>query len=171
LKRLQESGITLNAKKCEFRKTELRFLGHIIGAKDIKTDPEQTMAVKKFPTPCNRQELCRFFGMVNYMRKFFAAVAENSGKLRQLLGNNSDWYWGPVHEKEFACLKSMMASSPTLVLHSLYRKTMLSADSSSLGLGAALLQLVDGIWKPVAFASSSEGQKEWDTVLSQVMWA
>jgi len=47
----------------------------------------------------------------------------------------------------------MMASTPTLVLYSLHRKTMLSADSSSFGLGAALLQLVDGVWKPVAFAS------------------
>jgi len=47
----------------------------------------------------------------------------------------------------------MMASTPTLVPYSLHRKTMLSADSSSFGLGAALLQLVDGVWKPVAFAS------------------
>jgi len=155
LKRLQESGITLNAEKCEFRKTELRFLGHIIGAEGIKADPEKIMAVTKFPTLCNRQELRRFFGMVNYMGKFSAAIAENSGKLHQLLGKNSDWYWGPVQEKEFACLKSMMASTPTLVPYSLHRNTMLSADSSSFGLGAALLQLVDGVWKPVAFASRS----------------
>jgi len=79
-------------EKCKFRKTELRFLGHIIGAKGIKADPEKTMAVTKFPTLCNRRELCRLFGMVNYMRKLSAAIAKNSGKLRQLLGRNSDWY-------------------------------------------------------------------------------
>jgi len=53
LKRLQE--------KCEFRKAELRVLGHIIRAEGIKADPEKTMAVMKFPTPSNRQELRRFF--------------------------------------------------------------------------------------------------------------
>ena len=53
-----------------------------------------------------------------------------------------------------------MASTPTLVPYSLHRKTMLSADSSSFGLGAALLQLVDGVWKPVAFASRSLSSAE-----------
>jgi len=90
LKKFQESEITLNVEKCKFRKTELRFLGHIIGAEGIKADPEKTMAVTKFPTLCNRRELRKFFGMGNYMVKFSAAIAENSGKLRQLLGNNSD---------------------------------------------------------------------------------
>jgi len=94
LKRLEESGITLNAEKYEFQKTELRFLGNILGAEGIKADPEKTMAVTKFSTLCNRQELRRFFGMLYYMGKFSAAIAENSGKLRQLHGKISDWYWG-----------------------------------------------------------------------------
>jgi len=86
-------------EKCEFRKTELRFLGHVISAESIKADPEKTMAVTKFPTSCNRQELRRLFGLVNYMGKLSAAMAENSGKLRQLLGKNSDWYWGQYRTK------------------------------------------------------------------------
>jgi len=153
LKRLEKSGITLNEEKFEFEKSELMFLGHIIDAKGIKAEPEKTMAVTRFPTPCNRQELHRFIGMVNYMGTFSATIAENSGKLRQLLSKNFDWYWGPLQKKEFACLKSVMASTPTLVPYSLHRKMMLRADSSSFGLGAALLQLVDGVRKPVAFAS------------------
>jgi len=82
--------------------------------------------------------------MVNYMIKF-STITENLGKLRQLLGKNYDWYWGPVQKNEFTCLILMMASTPTLVLYSLRRKMMLSADSSSIGLGAMLLQLVDGV--------------------------
>jgi len=118
------------------------------------------MAVTKFPTLCNRQELHRFFGMVNYMGKLSAAIAENLGKLCKLFGKNSDWYWGPVPEKEFACLKSMMASTPTRVPYSFHRKKILSADSASFGLGAVLLQLVNGVWKPVTFASRSLSSAE-----------
>jgi len=87
------------AGKCEFWKTELRFLGHIIGAEGIKSDPEKTMAVTKFQTPCSRQELHRFFGMVNYIGKLSAAIAENTGKLYQLHDKNSDWYWGQYRRK------------------------------------------------------------------------
>ena len=93
LKRSSESGVTLNAEKCEFNKSEIKFLGHLISAAGIKADPEKTKAIKNFPTPNNRQELRRFFGIVNYLGKFSGSIAENSGKLRQLLGKDADWYW------------------------------------------------------------------------------
>ena len=38
---LQAAGVTLNIKKCEFRKTEMKFLGHIVSKEGIRADPEK----------------------------------------------------------------------------------------------------------------------------------
>jgi len=57
LQRLQSAGVTLNADKCKFAHTELRFLGHLITQQGIQPDPDKTAAIAKMPTPTNVTEL------------------------------------------------------------------------------------------------------------------
>lgn len=57
-------------------------------------------------------------------------------------------------------MKEMLAQPPTLTPYQLGKDVLLSTDASSYGLGAAILQEVDGIWKPVAFASRSLNSAE-----------
>ena len=40
LDRLKRAGVILNEQKCEFSKTGMKFLGHIVSAQGIKTDPD-----------------------------------------------------------------------------------------------------------------------------------
>ena len=37
--RLQNANLTLNAEKSEFKKTSIRFVGHILGPEEISADP------------------------------------------------------------------------------------------------------------------------------------
>ena len=53
LKRIQDAGVTLNYKKCEFNKTNLIFLGHKIDGNGIKADPGKTAAISKMEAPQN----------------------------------------------------------------------------------------------------------------------
>ena len=46
LERIQSAGATLNKEKCEFGKTTIKFLGHIITPEGISPDPSKTTAVK-----------------------------------------------------------------------------------------------------------------------------
>ena len=57
---LDENGITLNLKKCIFRKSELEFLGHVVSAEGIRPIHQRMEAVKSFPTPKNVKELKSF---------------------------------------------------------------------------------------------------------------
>ena len=41
LERLQESGVTLNNDNCEFWKTELKFLGHMVSQDGVRADPDK----------------------------------------------------------------------------------------------------------------------------------
>ena len=44
LSKIQKAGLTLNVDKCEFNKSEISFLGHVINHQGISPDPQKTDA-------------------------------------------------------------------------------------------------------------------------------
>ncbi len=48
---LSRAGLTLNLQKCNLMQKSLTFLGHVISAEGIKTDPAKGEAVANFPVP------------------------------------------------------------------------------------------------------------------------
>ena len=61
-----KAGITLN-KTCEFSKTSIKFLGHIIDEMGIKADPEKNQCHQKLSCTENVTQLQQFIGMVNQL--------------------------------------------------------------------------------------------------------
>ena len=55
LNRLQTAGMTLNERKCQFAKTSLTFLGHVVGRSGISPDPGKV--IKQPPSSLNPQTL------------------------------------------------------------------------------------------------------------------
>ena len=47
LRRLARRDLKLNAKKCEFHKNEVDFLGFLIGTSGIKLDPAKVKSIKE----------------------------------------------------------------------------------------------------------------------------
>lgn len=61
------------------------------------------------------------------------------------------WVWGPPQQKAFEEIKS---TAPVLALYDPNKETKISADASSFGFGAVLLQRQDAeTWRPLAFIS------------------
>jgi hypothetical protein len=62
-----------------FFKTELKFLGHIVPADGMSSDPAKVAAVAGWPTAINAYEVRAFLGLANYFRKhiraFLSAIA------------------------------------------------------------------------------------------------
>ena len=48
LERLQESGLTLNAKKCIFRTNRISFFGVVFGENGISPDPSESQSCTRF---------------------------------------------------------------------------------------------------------------------------
>lgn len=154
LKRLEESGMTLNRDKCEFKVREVKFLGHLVSGKGISADPEKVKAITEMEPPKNKSELKSFLGMVNYLSKFSGRLAELERPLRELQKNTSDWIWDSQQQRGFEEVKREIIAAPTLAKYELRAKHRVTADSSSYALGAALLQQNrEGEWQPVAFVS------------------
>ena len=157
LRWIEAARVTLNPRKREFHKTSIKFLGHVVAGDSIRPDPDKTAAIQKMQAPTNVPELRRFLGMTNQMGKFSPQLAEMTQPLRELLTANREWVWGPGQEKAFASIKMELSQPTVLALYDPARDTVLSADASSYGLGAVLLQKTDSTpeWKPVVYASRS----------------
>ena len=67
LNRIQDANGTLNPPKCEFSKSKLTFLGHVIDSDGIRADPAKTQAIVKMSPPTNATGMRRFLGMANQL--------------------------------------------------------------------------------------------------------
>ena len=161
LKRLEESGITLNRDKCEFSKPQIKFVGHVIGHDGISPDPDKISAITEMDPPTDISGVRRFLGMVNQMGKFSSSLAEESKPLRDLLGKRNQWVWGDRQQRAFDNIKRELSSRPILALYDSTRETIVSADASSFGLGSVLIQIQDdGSKRAVAYASRAMSDTE-----------
>lgn len=70
--------------------------------------------------------------------------------LCELLKSESVWMWSPAQQATLKRIKEFLRTSPTLVYH-IVKKTVVSTDMSSYGIGRVLLQLYGNYWRPVAF--------------------
>ena len=60
------AGLKLKPKKCEFFKSKIAYLGHIVSAKGIETDPKKVEAVKNWTIPKTVTDIRSFLGFTNY---------------------------------------------------------------------------------------------------------
>ena len=98
--------------------------------------------------------------MANQLGKFTPNLAQIMQPLRELLSKSHNWSWRPSQSKAFDLVKEELTKPTTLVLYDLATVTKVSADASTYGLGAVLLQKTDSHWKPVAYASRSMSETE-----------
>ena len=160
LERIQKAGATLNPEKCEFSCSSVKFLGHLVDGNGIRADPEKTRAIRELKAPTNISELRRLLGMVNQLGKFSPSLATLTQPLRELLSTKNAWVWGPIQGQAFEAVKTEISKETTLALYDPQKDMKVSADASSFGLGAVLLQKEDGEWRPVSFASRSMSETE-----------
>ena len=62
------AGQKFKPKKCEFFKTKIAYLGHIVSAKGIETDPKKVETVKNWTVPKTVTDVRSFLGFTNYYR-------------------------------------------------------------------------------------------------------
>ena len=156
LQRLRDLGMTLNPEKCSFAKSSVKFLGHMIDSEGIKPDPDKVSAIEKFTTPSCIGDVRRFLGMINQLSKFSPHLSDMTKPIRELLVKENAWVWGQPQRDAMTKVKEAIAASPILATFDPNLETVVSADASSHGLGAVLLQKQDsGELQPVAFISRS----------------
>jgi hypothetical protein len=175
--------MTLNFKKCQFGKTELTFLGHIISAGGIRPDPDKVKAVQEFQPPNSVSDLRSFLGLANQMRRFIPKYADLTKKMNDLLRTDrlEQWKkktaWKDIHQEEFEKLKSVITSDSVLAHPDFSKPFLLVCDASNTGCGAMLAQASEqGPERPIAFASKTLNPAQRNYTATQkeglaVVWA
>lgn len=128
------------------------FLCHIIKETGIWADPDRTAAIREIKPPTTVPELRRFMGMVNKLGKFTPKLAQLTQPLRELFSKNTAWVWGPSQSNTLSLVQEELSKPTILALYNLDAPTKVSADASSYGLRAVLLQQTESKWRPVAYA-------------------
>lgn len=156
LDRARKANLRLNSSKMNLRKSEVKFMGHLITKNGLKPDPDKIKAVEEMPKPQSKKELLSLLGFVNYLSKFLPRLSEVAQPLRDLTAKEAKFIWSEQHEEAFKEVRKLVVKHPVLKYYDLAEEVTIQCDASDYGLGAALLQ--GG--QPVAFASRSLSRTE-----------
>ena len=140
LDRAHLRNLKLNKSKCQFKKQEIAYLGHILTKDGLKPDPKKTQAINNMTPPTSKEALQHFLGMLTYLAKFIPNLSQTAAPLRALLEKHAEWQWHPEHLQSFSMLKHLTSSAPVLAYFNPNQPVKLSVDANSKGLGAVHLQ-------------------------------
>ena len=121
------------------------YLGHVVSAHGVTTDPKKTKAVMEYPVPFNVKELCQFLGLINYYRRIVQDYAAIAGPLHELTRKMSrDFRWSTECQKAYEELKRRLVSPPILAYPDFSVPFLLQTDASDAAIGAVLSQVQEG---------------------------
>ena len=165
--KLAKAGLKLKPSKCEFFRSSLKYLGHIVSKDGIATDPRKIEAINKWPQPETVTDVRSFTGFTNYYRKFIKGYAKIARPLHELTsGDNAKRKhqrvdWNTRCNDSFEALKSICSECPVLAYADYTKPFVLHTDASTTGLGAVLYQRQeDGKERVIAYASHTLNKSE-----------
>ncbi|XP_037501558.1 uncharacterized protein K02A2.6-like [Rhipicephalus sanguineus] len=99
--------------------------------------------------------------MANQVGRFIPNLSDKMRHLRELLRKDMEWRWDAQQQQAFDQVKKDIQEAATLTVYDPKQQLIVSADASSFGLGAVLLQRdKDSRERPVAFASKGLSETE-----------
>ena len=134
LDKIKASGVTLNKDKCQFSRSTIKFLGHIIDGTGIHPDPDKVQAIMEMKNPVNVTEVIRFLGMVHQMSKFAPHLADKAKPLRDLVIPKNQWSWTASQQQAFETITQELSSQPVLAIYNPEADTVWQLMLNQLGL-------------------------------------
>ena len=88
LERIRKAKLKLKPSKCELFKKKISYLGHVISAAGVETDPKKIQVVKEWPVPSYVTDVRAFLGFCNYYRRFFPRLHRSDASAAK----TTTWY-------------------------------------------------------------------------------
>ena len=149
--RLHTHNLKLKASKCQFLKSSITYLGHVVSEDGIHTDPEKTEAVRTWPVPKSVKDVRSYIGFTGYYRRFIQDYARIARPLNDLLVGHCTnktakkgktkkvpFIWTDSQQNAFETLKEKLISATILAYADYSLPFRLHTDASNVGLGAVI---------------------------------
>ena len=163
---LLRAGVRLSGKKCEFFKKSIDFLGHVVSAEGIATQPRKIEKIRNMLTPKNEKELRSVLGLTGYYRKFCKNYATIATPLyavlrKRLPGETFESRWGEKEDRALQMLKDRLIEPPILAFPDISKDFRLATDASMDGMGNILSQLdEDGAERVISYGGRTWRESE-----------
>ena len=158
--RLRQANLKLKPGKCELFQEEVRYLGHVVSAAGVTTDPDKIRDVQGWTPPTTVKELQAFLGLAGYYRQYVPQFSTIAKPLHRLVGKEVEWEWTQECQEAFDALKCGLVEAPVLGYPDPKLPYILDTDASAVGVGAVLSQIQDGKERVISYYSKTMDQHE-----------
>ena len=159
LKQLLSNNLKLKAKKCEFFRTEVEYLGHEVGQKGIRPSLSKVQALHDWKIPTDLTGVKSFLGFTSFYRRYIRNYSDVAKPLTELTKGPKGRLWVPLGTAQIAAFRMLIALLQERVLLHHVRQGkpfLLLTDASNYAIGASLeKEDSDGVRVPIAFASKT----------------
>lgn len=137
---LQEHQFYIKRSKCSFAQPSIEYLGHIVSAAGLATEPSKVEAVLQWCQPKTLKKLRGFLGLTGYYRKFIPHYGIIAQPLTALLKKGCQFKWHKEADQAFNTLKQKLVNAPVLAMPDFRQSFVLETDACDTGIGAVLMQ-------------------------------
>ena len=153
LDRLRAHQLYAKVSKCEFGKSKVEFLGHVVSNDGVAVDQKKIEAIQSWPPPQNIHDLRAFLGLANYYRRFVENYSKLTLPLTRMLKKGATVNMQEEEMSAFRLIKEALTNAPVLAVADPQLGYRIVTDASDFALGAILLQDQGQGFQPIAYKS------------------
>ena len=164
--RLKDNEISINFKKSNFCKEEIKFLGHIIGENGIKPNISSIEKIKQLEVPKTRKQLQSLIGFINWFRPYIENLSSKIASWNEKLKVRK-FKWTILDKEILDNIYNEIKQQPKLEFPDISHSFDLYTDASSYGIGGVLSQK----GKVIRFFSAklTESEKNYTTMEREML--
>jgi hypothetical protein len=151
---LQREKLYVKLSKCEFGKTALVYLGHIVGGGQFKIDPSKIDVTVNWPEPKSVTIVQIFLGAFQYWMRFIPNLSFIASPLHALTSVKNTFQWEGKQQKSFDTLKEKINTTPILTLLNLQQPFEIETNANGYAMGVVLMKYR----KPICYHSETFNQ-------------
>ena len=95
----------LKPRKCQILRPSVAFLGHVIDAEGVHTDPDTVQRIQECLIPKDLHHVWSFVGLTSYYQQFIKDYAKTAEPLNCLTKKDVPFKWKDEMEAAFQSLK------------------------------------------------------------------
>ncbi len=126
----------LNPNKCEFAKTNLTFLSHVVSHNGTQFNPRKIKVITEFPIPTSMINVLAFLGPTSYYRNHVKRYFRMVLSLFDVTKKDNVFDWNPNCHNYFDLLEVDLVFASIIIKPNFTKAFILDVDWSIRGVGA-----------------------------------